>query len=192
MLTDSASNTIDTSNLQIIANYCGASDSYEYQLHKTASQNSAKMISARSAALKILDANVAVPVLTASPSCVSVSGDNKTEPYANAPLVLLSTKYRYVNNNEARANLLLFSSPYFFNSEYTSSSVYGNAEMLYGTMKLFGNNAVSVDISTKPFGDTTLDITNSTATAMTVIIVAVLPVIILLAGMIVWFRRKSR
>lgn len=191
VLMDSASNTIDTSNLQIIAGYCGASDSYEYQLHKTASSKSVKMISARSTVLKALD-NSAVPVLAASPSCVSVTGDNKTEPCASSPLVLLSSRSRYVNNQEVRSNMLVFSSPYFFNSEYTSTSVYGNAEMLYGAMKLFGNNAVSVDISTKPFGDTSLDITNSTATAMTVVIVAVLPVIILVFGIVVWLRRKSR
>lgn len=194
MLSDSPSNTIDADNFQIIANYCGESTSYEYQLHKTASEKGqAKTICAYNVPIEILGntAASAVPVLAASPSCVSVSGD-KTESAPNSPLVALSTKVRVVNNDEVRSNILLFGTPYFFDNAYINTTTYANAEMLYGTMKLFGNSAVSVDIATKPFADTTLDITNSASTAVTVVLVAVIPVIILALGIFVWLRRKSR
>lgn len=194
MLTDSASNTIDTDNFQIIANYCGSPTSYEYQLHKTASEKGqARTICAYNVPIEIYDdtSNTVVPVLAASGSCVSLSGEN-SEPLPNAPLVALSTKTRIINNEEERSNILLFGTPYFFDNAYINSSTYGNAEMLYGTMKLFGNSAVSVDISTKPFADTTLDITNSASTAVTVVLVAVIPFIIMALGIFVYFRRKSR
>lgn len=193
VLSDSISNTIGTNYTQIIANYCGAPDSYEYQLHKTASENGAKMISARNVPIRIVnDKSTVMPVIAASSAATALSADGSAEGAPNAPLALISTRSKYVGSEEIRSNILLFGSPYFFNGEYTSTSVYGNAEMLYGAMKLFGNSAVSVNIPTKPFGDTALDITNSTVVTIMVVIIAVIPLVILITGIIVWLRRKSR
>ena len=193
VLADTASNTIDSANLQIIGHYCGDSDSFEYQLHRTASQSGAKTICAYNVPLEIVpdSGKQVVPVLKSSTSSVRVSGET-TELAPETPLVLLSSESRFYNNEEVRANILVFGSPYFFDSSYITTSAYGNTEILYGAMKMFGNSAVSVDIPTKPFADYTLDITNRAATTATVTIVAIIPIAVLAFGIFVWLRRKAK
>lgn len=193
VLADTASNTIDTSNLQIIGQYCGDEDSFEYQLHRTASRNGAKTICAYNVPLDIVpdSGKQVVPVLRASSSALSISGET-TELSPDTPLVLLSSESRFYNNEEVRANILVFGSPYFFDNIYVTTSTYGNTEILYGAMKMFGNSSVSVDIPTKPFADTTLDITNSAATTATTVLVAIIPLVVLAFGIIVWLRRKAK
>lgn len=193
VLADTASNTIDTNNVQIIGQYCGTEESFEYQLHRTASEKGAKTICAYNVPLEIIpdSGKEVVPVLKSSSSCVSVVGDT-TELAPETPMVLLSSYSRYVNEEEMRANVLVFGSPYFFDSIYVSTSTYGNTEILYGAMKMFGNSAVSVDIPTKPFKDTTLDITNSAASTVSVVIVAIIPILVLALGIYIWLRRKMK
>ncbi len=192
VLTDSPANTIDTGSYQIIGNYCGDSDSFEYQLHAAASEDRAKVISSYNVPLTLSEVpgRTVANVLVASADCVSHDGENTTAA-PNSPLLALSSRSRTVNNEEMRSNILCFASPYFFDSAYDISA-YGNTDILYGAMKMFGNSAVSIGIDTKPFHDTTLDITNATANTVMTIICAVIPMIILVFGIVVWRKRKSK
>lgn len=195
LLQDAPANTIDTQGVQIVASYCGDADSYEYQLHRAVSGGSAsaRTVSAYNVPLTLSEVSdkTVVPVLAASDKAVRTSGENSS-PAPNAPLLSLSSYARYIDNEEVRANMLVFASPYFFDSAYISSSVYGNAEILYSAMKLFGNSAVSVNIPTKPFADTSLDITAKSATTAAVILSAVIPLLLLAFGIFVWLKRKAK
>lgn len=193
MLADSPSNTIDTENLQIISNYSGEQGSYAYEIHRSASEGGTKTICAYSTLISALpETKMSVtPVLTASASSVAVSQDTE-ESVPNAPLLLLSQKMRFENNDELRSNILLFGTPYFFDNAYIASNTYGNTEILYGAMKIFGNDAVSLDIPTKPFADYSLDITNQSSYTATVVLVAVMPIIVLVFGIFVWIKRKAK
>lgn len=195
VLHDSAANTIDTDGVQIIASYCGDADSYEYQLHKSVSSggSSAKTICAYNIPLTLskVSNKYTAPVLKASGNAFIRNGDGKTE-MPEACLAALSYYGRYVDNEEKRANMLVFGSPYFFDSAYVSTSSYGNAEILYGAMKLFGNSSVSVDIPAKPFVNNEMDITNKSATTCTVILCGAIPLVILAFGILLWLRRKNK
>ena len=57
-------------------------------------------------------------------------------------------------------------------------------------MRAMGKIQVPVDLDFKVFDDESLDITTAEATNWTVFLTAVIPAVFLIAGIVVWIRRK--
>ena len=79
----------------------------------------------------------------------------------------------------------------YVNSGYLTSNTYANADILYNTIKLTGRERILADIEYKVLDDTALDITTDQANKWTVAMTVSLPVIIAVAGVAVWIRRKN-
>ena len=82
------------------------------------------------------------------------------------------------------------SSASFADSVYMSQSAYGNRDIIYASMRLFGVDQVPVDIRFKQFEDNALTISTAEASTWTVVLVAVIPVLILAVGTVVWVKRR--
>ncbi len=190
---DSTANTIDTEGIMLVAKPAGTSETYEYQMHKSVTEKGIKIIAPYSLPLTIVG-NVdkyVVPVLVSSKdSIVQTADSDKAISGPQIPLVVVSSKIGHDdNNNEKRGNLLVAGSLIF---EFVGNESYGNADFFYGVLKSFGNTSVSLDISVKPFNDDYLDILKKDANFATVIITALIPILLLISGMIVWVRRKGK
>ena len=66
----------------------------------------------------------------------------------------------------------------------------GNKEFLSGIISWMTNNGNSLRISPKIVTENSAQITNSVLTVMNYLLVWIIPIIILLAGVIIWIRRR--
>lgn len=196
VLTDTASNTVQNDGAYIIAQPCGTEESFEYQMHKSVTEKGIKIVAPYSVQLKIVGSvdKYVMPILSTSATSKVMSIDGKTTVEApNTPIVALSSKISYDDDdNEKRGNLLVAGSMLMFEDNCTGNSSYGNADFLYGILKTLGNKSVSVDIAAKPFDDNYLDITKGQANKLSFAVIAILPIIILVAGVAVWYVRKRK
>lgn len=115
------------------------------------------------------------------------------------PLIVLSRESRYVyetDANDERSQVLhsnyVFAcgSRYLTSSDYLDKKAYGNSDILYAMMRTMGKTQVPADLDFKVFDDESLDITTAEATNWTIFLTAVIPACFLIAGAVVWIRRK--
>ena len=128
-------------------------------------------------------------VLTSTPSAEAVCRGVLvgTDTYN---LVTLSRESRYDKNTLRYSYVFASGSTMFADETYLNSSSYSNNDIVYNMMLNMGLDKVPVSIDYKKFDDSTLDITTKTATAWTVVLAVVVPVVVLGAGLLVCTRRK--
>ena len=106
------------------------------------------------------------------------------------PLMLISSKQGYGENNVNKYSyVMLVGSTEFANTSNLSQS-YGNKRVLLAAARIFGSDNVAPDIQAKEFASTALDIESGTARTLTWVICTVLPGIIIIFGIAVFFRRR--
>ena len=107
------------------------------------------------------------------------------------PLALLSTRSGYGENNVPRfAYVMLVGSTGFAGDANLAASARGNRRILLAAARIFAADRVSPDIRSKPFGSVALDIETGTATTLTWLICTIVPGVVLILGIIMFFRRR--
>lgn len=107
------------------------------------------------------------------------------------PLMLLSTKYGYGENNVTEYSYVtLVGSTEFADTKHLITSGYGNKRIMLASARIFAANRVAPDIEARQFGSTALDIEKGTAKTLTWMICTVLPAAILVFGIVVFFKRR--
>lgn len=122
-----------------------------------------------------------------------VQGDNQTlaGPF---DVMALATRTQYINhgnsiNEEVKGHLLVSAAPDFLSLCYDSAP-YANRALIFNAIKLMSDEDLVTDIGLKLVDDTSLEISAEDVTRYTVIMAAVLPGIIVIAGVAVWIKRK--
>ena len=67
---------------------------------------------------------------------------------------------------------------------------YGNADIMMTAIREFGRDTVPIDLDFKVLDDMGLSISTKEATAWTVVVACIVPVIMLVMGTVVYIRRK--
>lgn len=107
------------------------------------------------------------------------------------PLMLLSTKYGYGENNVTEYSyVMLVGSTEFANTQSVIKSTYGNRRVLLSAARIFSANRVAPDIEAKQFQSTALEIETGTAKTLTWLICTIVPGAIIILGIVVFFRRR--
>ncbi len=130
------------------------------------------------------------PVLLSYGSAKALS-DGVEEDIGSVPLMTVSRDTTISDNEYYYSYVLVCGSADYVNSGYLTSNTYANADILYNTIKLTGRERILADIDYKVLDDTSLDITTAQANKWTVALTVTLPVIIAVAGVAVWIRRKN-
>ncbi len=123
----------------------------------------------------------------------AISENNAGEKTENKemPLMLLSTKYGYGENNVTEYSYaMLVASTEFADTDNLFSGTNGNRRVMLAASRIFGVNRVAPDIDAKPFGDTALDIELGTSTMLTWLICTIIPGAILIMGIVMFFMRR--
>ncbi len=129
-------------------------------------------------------------VLTTYDTAVSAK-EGKEGTKGEMPLMLLSTKYEYGENNVTEYSyVMLVGSTEFADTTNMIANQNGNRRVMLATARIFGVNRVAPDIDDKPFGDTALDIELGTAKLLTWLICTIVPGAIIVMGLVVFFRRR--
>ena len=106
------------------------------------------------------------------------------------PLIVLSRESRYIDNTPHYSYVFVCGSQYLASTDYVGRGAYGNSDIVYAMMRTMGKTQVPVDLDFKVFDDESLDITTQEATNWTIFLTAVVPACFLVAGVVVWLRRK--
>ena len=130
------------------------------------------------------------PVLLSHISAKSLSEGVEKE-IGSVPLMTISRDTTIYDNEYYYSYVLACGSADYVNSGYLTSNTYANADILYNTIRLTGRERILADIDYKVLDNTELDITTAQANKWTVALTVTLPVIIAVAGVAVWIRRKN-
>ena len=130
-------------------------------------------------------------VLTTTKSAEAYPADGEGDAIRGQfDLMTLVRETRYVDNEQCYSYVLACSSTSFANSTYMAQHQYGNSDILYSAMRAFGKDTVPVDIDFKVLDDIGLSISTEQANGWTVALVAVVPIVMLVLGTVVYVRRK--
>lgn len=131
------------------------------------------------------------PVLISSNTTECYGFDGSTQSAGNTyNLLTISRDLIYLDNEDYSSYVLVGGTSAFAADDYIHSNAYGNADVIYGCMKLMGREKVPANIDMRIFEDNSLDITASQATLWTVAFCTVIPLITLICGAVVWLKRK--
>lgn len=135
-------------------------------------------------------------LLTYSPTAVvrpSDAAENWTpseEDMGEVPALIHARRQRYDGLTALQSNLFVFSSSAAFDSSILSSQSVNNADYLMSILNIETEREDVVSILPKDLNGTQLGITTMQATVIAVVMVIVVPLLIVIAGFIVWLRRR--
>ncbi len=132
---------------------------------------------------------VSEKVLTTNETAVSENfgtEQNKGE----MPLMLLSASWGYGENNVTEYSYVCLVGSTDFANTASLNKNYGNRRVMLAASRVFGSENVAPNIEAKTFGDTALDIESGTAKTLTWLICTIVPGIIMIFGVVVFFKRR--
>ncbi len=196
-LKDSASATSPDAQT-IIATMPTDENSLGASMHKTLRENlsSVPMIIVKNACpiyqlFTAANAREVSSVLTTTKTAEAYPADGDGEAVRGQfDLMTISRELKYVDNEPVAAHVLACSSTNFCDADYILQNQYGNADIMLTAMREFGKDTVPLDLDFKVLDDMGLSISTKQATAWTVVIAGVVPVIMLVMGTVVYIRRK--
>ena len=105
-------------------------------------------------------------------------------------LMTISREIRMINNVPVYNYVMVAGTKSFTDDKYVGNPAYGNGDIIYAAMKAFGKETVPIDIDFKVFDENALDLTTAEANTWSVLLTAFLPACVLVAGGVVYFRRR--
>ena len=133
---------------------------------------------------------VASPVFLSHDTAVAVKDGEETK-LGSVPLMTISRETRIVENEEYYSYVVACGSSSYVDGVWLLSNSYANSDVIYNAMRITGRERVLADIEYKVLDDTELIITTVAANNWTVVLTVTLPVILAIAGAVVWVRRKN-
>ncbi len=162
----------------------------------TALTNPPTTISIETAPIEILntgdgESTIVEPVLTSSEhsyvEVVTEEGVKKTEGPFN--LMAVSTRFTYINNAETYGHVLLIGSRNFTETNAFRGQ-YGNTNIIYNIIRLLSDENIAMNASYKVLEDYALDLNSGQVYVHGIISVAVIPLVIVTLGVVVYIKRK--
>ncbi len=135
-------------------------------------------------------------VLQTTGEATSTTAGTATE--GKFPLMLLSANADYVDIDDENSTnqvlkyqyVMLIGSTDFGATGCIDSASYGNGALLLAAARTMGVERYSLDIDYKKINDVALALESGTASRLGIVICVVLPAIILVLGLVVFFRRR--
>lgn len=106
------------------------------------------------------------------------------------PIAAISRESAVKDNDYFYSYVFVCGSPGFASDKYINSSAYANSDIILNTARLIGREKIVADIDPKVLDETELDITTAQANGWSIAMIVTLPVIIGLAGICVYIRRR--
>ena len=108
------------------------------------------------------------------------------------PGVELSTQTTYDGTTQQNSNVIVAGSTSFISSDLISSTSIANGEYLINLLNTLTERKNVVDIVSKELGGTALSMTQNQTTTLAVTFIAIVPLIVLICGVVIWLRRRNR
>ncbi len=189
-------NCIDTYGRSVIAQYTAEGDGASLNKPLRELVNPPKTIAANAMPIEILwtqhnGISVSSILDTYDTATAYSIADSSVVKEGSMPLMTVSMKTTVGDNNEKYYNYVLCAGTKSFAEErYLNGSTYGNGDIIYAAMRAFGKEMVPVDLDFKVFDDLSLDMELTQANTWTVVLTALFPAVILIAGAVILIRRR--
>lgn len=108
------------------------------------------------------------------------------------PAVILGQRTVLENDEKKTSTVVAFGSATIANELFLSGSVYANAEYLVSMSNTLSGTENRVIIADKTAGDKVLGISNAQKNIINLVFQYLLPLAIIIAGVVVWARRRNR
>ncbi|MEG1556802.1 MAG: GldG family protein [Oscillospiraceae bacterium] len=105
---------------------------------------------------------------------------------------VVSTQYVRDGAVEKTSTVTVFGSDTMVLDTTIDAKNFGNAEFMLGFAEKVAPNAVSLGVAPKSITGSTMTLTSSVTTMLGVLFVGIVPAIVLIAGLIVFFRRRDK
>ena len=123
-----------------------------------------------------------------------VNKDNETiDDAGNYNLMTITRELNHKNSDTYFGYVMAAGTKNFTAEDYINSNTYGNEDIIYYALRMMGREKVPADIDFKVFATTEIEgMTAAMAVRDAVLLIAVLPLISVVVGIIVTVRRKYR
>lgn len=138
-----------------------------------------------------VESSVGVIPFSVDPSEFTSEQDLEKYKKKSVDLAAIGTKSNEDNNS---SNIAVFGSPYIFSQTFLSTTSYNNANYIINFCNTVTNRGdMGITINSAGIDEGELGVTNSSAIiAVGVIFIAVVPLIVLLIGLVMFIRRRNR
>lgn len=120
----------------------------------------------------------------------NIEAYNKEEGDIDGPFVIGVEAVKSLEN--AEAVMVVYSSEQMFTDEANSMVSGANRMLFTNTVSSFVNHEVSVSVPVKSYEVSAVTIARSEAVLLSVIVTVIMPAACLIAGFVIWFRRRKR
>ncbi len=108
------------------------------------------------------------------------------------PLIALSNKYTFIDNEMVLSNLLVLSSDEMLSYRLTSQTYYNNGDYFISIVNKISGKESGIDIVDKDLSGTTYQSTEAQISAMRTVFMFIVPAAVAVTGIVVWLRRRHK
>ncbi len=110
----------------------------------------------------------------------------------SVPMIALSNKYTFIDNEQVLSNLVVFGSDEMLNASFTETTYYNNGDYFVSIVNKISGKENGVYIVEKDLTGETFQITEAQVKTLRVVIMFVLPAAVAAVGIIVWLKRRHK
>ena len=107
------------------------------------------------------------------------------------PMIALSNKYTFIENEQVLSNLVVFGSDQMLRSDITSATYYNNGDYFVSILNKISGKENGIYIVEKDLSGDTFPLTTSQFIVLAVVMF-VIPLAVLITGIVVWIRRRHK
>ncbi len=187
------SSVYDSQNLDFLGTYYSDTESEGYAIHKSISTKNTGIRPAfgPSCLLETASKNERFsvsPIIVTGEDAITYVGENNIQSAAGAPLMTVSTYSTRVAGQEREARVFVCASTGFVTE--LSNTSFSNNDLFKRCLASMGNENVALDIDFKVLDETSISVTSDRVDSLTNSLVIFVPIIIAIAGVIVFIKRK--
>lgn len=108
------------------------------------------------------------------------------------PMIALSNKYTFIDNEQVLSNLVVFGSDEMLNPSFTETTYYNNGDYFVSIVNKISGKENGISIVAKDLTGTTFQATEAQVNVLRIVIMFVLPAAVAVIGIVVWVRRRHK
>ncbi len=108
------------------------------------------------------------------------------------PMIALSNKYTFIDNEQVLSNLVVFGSDEMLNSSFTETTYYNNGDYFVSIVNKISGKENGIYIVEKDLSGDTFQITEAQVSTLRVLIMFIIPAAVAIVGIVVWLKRRHK
>lgn len=108
------------------------------------------------------------------------------------PMIALSNKYTFIENEQVLSNLVVFGSDEMLNSSFTETTYYNNGDYFVSIINKISGKENGIYIVEKDLTGETFQITEAQVNTLRIVIMFILPAAVAIIGIVVWLKRRHK